>query len=409
MAQLAVTVTDGENTQYYEFSEETSLEDLKCIVLADFGKSGDDVHTIELIKDKRPLQGPSNTSLKALGVNKGDLLFYSRKKYVSSTAASTSSMAQPPALDPAMQAKMAELVKSIKIPKNLPKAKPKDVFEGAMFQDEARRIFSKMALPNVQAHFRELCPAIIEQYTKEPNNFEGFARVFQEFLKKEWRKKELMADPTSEEGQRLLAEQIRLSNIDHSYEMAMEHNPEAYVSVHMLYVNMNINGFPVKAFVDSGAQVSVMSLACAKRCDLEHLIDRRFQGTVRGVGGQQNFVGKIHMCKVQIEDHFFPCYFDVLADRDMDVLFGLNILRRHQCSIDLGQNKLIFGDGTSTPFLGEAEVEAYKLATGISNQEMVSIGIDEAVAERLLRETLNDLPTAVQRALDKSSGNTMEE
>lgn len=90
-----------------------------------------------------------------------------------------------------------------------------------------------MSLPNVQAHFRELCPAIVEQYTKDPNNFgyfqffcsmisiglDGFARIFQDFLKSEWRKKALMADPTSEEGQRLLAEQIRLSNIDHSYEM----------------------------------------------------------------------------------------------------------------------------------------------------------------------------------------------
>lgn len=28
--------------------------------------------------------------------------------------------------------------------------------------------------------------------------------------------------------------------------------------------------------------------------------------------------------------------------------------------------RLVFGDGTSTAFLGEAEVEAYKLATGIA-------------------------------------------
>lgn len=52
------------------------------------------------------------------------------------------------------------------------------------------------------------------------------------------------------------------------------------------------------------------------------------------------FVSKLSFLgKVQIEDHFFPCYFDVLGDRDMDILFGLNILRRHQCSIDLKQNK----------------------------------------------------------------------
>lgn len=61
-----------------------------------------------------------------------------------------------------------------------------------------------------------------------------------------------MLDPMSAEGQRLIAEQIQRENIDFSHQFALEHMPEAYIPVTMLYINMKINGEPVKAFVDSG-------------------------------------------------------------------------------------------------------------------------------------------------------------
>lgn len=61
-----------------------------------------------------------------------------------------------------------------------------------------------------------------------------------------------MLDPTSAEGQRLIAEQIQRENIDYSHQFAMEHMPEAYIPVTMLYIKMKINGIEVKAFVDSG-------------------------------------------------------------------------------------------------------------------------------------------------------------
>ena len=41
---------------------------------------------------------------------------------------------------------------------------------------------------------------------------------------------------------------------DEQLKMALEVNPEAFVSVPMLYVQCLLNNTPVKAFVDTGAQ-----------------------------------------------------------------------------------------------------------------------------------------------------------
>lgn len=99
----------------------------------------------------------------------------------------------------------------------------------------------------------------------------------------------------------------------------------------MLYIQAKINGVPVKVFVDSGAQSTILSKRCAEHCGILRLVDEKFAGTAVGVGSAR-IIGRVHMAPLVIGERHFPCTFTVLDQNDMDCLLGLDMLKRYQVS-----------------------------------------------------------------------------
>lgn len=169
--------------------------------------------------------------------------------------------------------------------------------------------------------------------------------------------KRLQQDPDSTENQQRILEIIREEQIEENMRLAYEITPESFTSVNMLYIDISINGHKVQAFVDSGAQSTIISPKLADEIGISRLIDKRFQGEARGVGSQR-IQGKIHSVPIQIGDSKIdvPCSFIVL-DTSVDLLFGLDMLRRHKCVVDLEKDVLVVGGHIKTRFLHESEIK----------------------------------------------------
>ncbi|KAF8822654.1 ubiquitin family protein [Cardiosporidium cionae] len=162
-------------------------------------------------------------------------------------------------------------------------------------------------------------------------------------------------DPFNVEAQQMLEKSIHMERVSENLSLAHEYLPESFAKVSMLYVDVEVNKVHVQAFVDSGAQSTIMSKQCAARCNLVNLIDARWQGVAQGVG-ESKIVGKIHLADLKIGKSYYAASFIILEDNSVDFLLGLDMLRRHQCIINLDKNVLQIKDN-EVSFLADADIK----------------------------------------------------
>ncbi|KAI5476471.1 DNA damage-inducible v-SNARE binding protein Ddi1 [Pseudohyphozyma bogoriensis] len=214
--------------------------------------------------------------------------------------------------------------------------------------------------PQMMASLRQNQPELADAAVNNPARFRELLSQLSAMqnsakLQQQHEAELLNADPYNIEAQKKIEEAIRQAAVLENLESAMENMPEAFGSVHMLYVDVEVNGKAVKAFVDSGAQATIMSPSCAERCGIMRLIDTRFAGMARGVGTAK-ILGRVHSAQLKMgNDLFLQCSFTIMEGRDVDLLFGLDMLKRHQACIDLAKDALVI-QGREIRFLPEHEL-----------------------------------------------------
>jgi len=352
--RVAVTVPELDVIVTVDVAPECTLDDLKAAVACEF----DDAARVErvvsgsFVKDGRILGGPNGGTLRDAGVLEDDVL----------TILSVGSGVAPSFASAGAGASAGASASA----------------GSGQREATAAALAELRANEALLAALRRTAPEMARMV--DANDVEGFERAYaagslgldRDLAKRRRQMEEwqalAMADPFDVEAQRRIEEAIRMENVQHNLEIAQEETPEAFAQVTMLYVDVEVNGTALKAFVDSGAQMSIMSVTCAQKCGLERLIDKRFQGTARGVGTQK-IIGRVHQAPLKVGNEFVPIMITVLEkENDLDFIFGLDMLRRHACSIDLRKNALVIGSvGVELPFLSEAEVG--KVGLGVFDSE----------------------------------------
>lgn len=228
---------------------------------------------------------------------------------------------------------------------------------------------NKILFNQIKDTRKELCEAILNQDVNFVIKYISSERKPEEKnLKKEEQKELNLLEP---EMQRKIERIINQVNIEENLESTQEYLPDSFVKVPMIFIDCSINKIPTQAFVDTGAQNTIITKNLAEKVGLAKLIDKRFKGVAIGVG-KGGIIGRIHCAPLEVGGFYFPCSLTVI-DSDtlsMELIFGLDNMRKYNCSIDLSTNLVNFLNGAvKVKFIQEEKVQETFLAVPNSKEE----------------------------------------
>jgi hypothetical protein len=108
-----------------------------------------------------------------------------------------------------------------------------------------------------------------------------------------------------------------------------------------LQIPCEINGYIIPAIIDTGAQVTVMSESCARRCHVSNMIDARFSGQAIGIGAS-DILGRINELSMRVGPISYHNKVSILRDmpKSVDLILGLDFLQRFKSEVNLDERIL---------------------------------------------------------------------
>lgn len=177
-----------------------------------------------------------------------------------------------------------------------------------------------------------------------------------------------------------------VTSLGNSESLEMDFSDDECFHFEPLQILCEVNGFIIPAIVDTGAQVTVMSESCARRCRVANQIDGRFSGKAVGIGSS-DILGRINQLGMRVGPISYHSKVSILRQSRVDLIIGLDFLRRFGAEISLERRLLklnVRGETVRIPFIPDSE-----RFFGLSSKK--SMSVDDRDKVKCRNDRFNEL------------------